>query len=218
MISRWVPTDPGKESQRRYLIQQEICGNDLRWQAHCGSACISHTVKTDISPRTYDDKLNWYHGRVCGGTGTWLLKDETVQEMDRRSWRRNEDLMATRDPRSRSVHLARILLLDSNRCSCTGKTFLSGTVVDTTRAVGPTAFAFLSHTFEVHQEQNIAHSACESKYKQFNPASLSPAIQANPSWGIWLPLQCISLSTDMPPFRIPCCQRYVLPFQCQSRE
>lgn len=39
-----------------------------------------HAIKTDISPRSYDDRLNWYHGRVCEGTGTWLLKDELFKQ------------------------------------------------------------------------------------------------------------------------------------------
>lgn len=37
-------------------------------------------IKIDISPRSYDDKLNWYHGRVCAGTGTWLLKNEVFKD------------------------------------------------------------------------------------------------------------------------------------------
>ena len=33
-------------------------------------------MRTEISPRTYDDKLDWLRGRLCKGTGKWLLKDE----------------------------------------------------------------------------------------------------------------------------------------------
>jgi hypothetical protein len=33
------------------------------------------SIKTDISPKSYDDKLDWFHGRVCEGTGNWLTRD-----------------------------------------------------------------------------------------------------------------------------------------------
>lgn len=36
-----------------------------------------HTIKTDISPKTSEDKLDWFHGRVCEGTGRWLMRDTT---------------------------------------------------------------------------------------------------------------------------------------------
>ena len=35
------------------------------------------SVKTNISPRTYEDKLDSFHARVCQGTGRWLLRDTT---------------------------------------------------------------------------------------------------------------------------------------------
>lgn len=35
------------------------------------------SVKTNISPRTYEDKLDSFHARVCHGTGRWLLRDAT---------------------------------------------------------------------------------------------------------------------------------------------
>ena len=34
-----------------------------------------HVIETGIAPRFYHDKLDWFHGRVCQGTGKWLLKD-----------------------------------------------------------------------------------------------------------------------------------------------
>ena len=36
-----------------------------------------YTIKTDISPKSYEDKLDWYHGRVCKGTWKWLMRDGT---------------------------------------------------------------------------------------------------------------------------------------------
>src|SRR2546421_2826814 len=35
------------------------------------------SIKTDISPRTYGDRLDWFHGRICEGTGRWLMRDAT---------------------------------------------------------------------------------------------------------------------------------------------
>lgn len=37
-------------------------------------------IKTNISPISYDNKLNWIHGRVCAGTGTWLLEHEVFRK------------------------------------------------------------------------------------------------------------------------------------------
>lgn len=36
-------------------------------------------IKTNISPISYDNKLNWIHGRVWQGTGTWLLEDKVFK-------------------------------------------------------------------------------------------------------------------------------------------
>jgi hypothetical protein len=37
-------------------------------------------IRTELSPRTYDDKLDWLRGRLCSGTGEWLLKDQTFTQ------------------------------------------------------------------------------------------------------------------------------------------
>jgi hypothetical protein len=34
-----------------------------------------HSLKTDVSPRRYEDKLDSFHARVYQGTGQWLLRD-----------------------------------------------------------------------------------------------------------------------------------------------
>lgn len=36
-----------------------------------------HIIKTAISPKFYDDKLDWVYGRVCEGSGKWLMGDST---------------------------------------------------------------------------------------------------------------------------------------------
>lgn len=36
-----------------------------------------HIIKTAISPKFYDDKLDWVYGRICEGTGKWLMRDST---------------------------------------------------------------------------------------------------------------------------------------------
>jgi len=53
----------------------------LRALEHFESTERSHrrqeyqSIKTDISPKSYDGKLDWFHGRVCEGTGKWLTRD-----------------------------------------------------------------------------------------------------------------------------------------------
>jgi len=32
-------------------------------------------IKTDVSPRSYEEKLDWLHARRCDGTGRWLKRD-----------------------------------------------------------------------------------------------------------------------------------------------
>jgi hypothetical protein len=39
-----------------------------------------YAIKADMSPRMYNDKLNWFHSRVCEGTGTWLFQDDVVKD------------------------------------------------------------------------------------------------------------------------------------------
>ena len=58
---RLMALDHFKNAERSHRLQQ--------YQA----------IKADINPRTYDDKLNWYHGRVCKGTGKWLFADSTFK-------------------------------------------------------------------------------------------------------------------------------------------
>ncbi|KAL4905604.1 hypothetical protein BDW74DRAFT_167782 [Aspergillus multicolor] len=85
-----------------------------------------HAIKTDFNPRAYDDKLHWYHGRVCKGTGTWLLEDDAFKK-----W------MDTASKTSRVLWIQGI--------PGAGKTFLAGTVINQARTTGLTAFAFLTH-------------------------------------------------------------------------
>ncbi|RAH68765.1 NACHT domain protein [Aspergillus aculeatinus CBS 121060] len=87
-----------------------------------------HVIKTDVNPRMYDDKLNWCHGRICDGSGAWLLRDKAFT-----SWL---DFSAGTPP---------ILWLQG--IPGAGKTFLASLAIDKTRTVAHTAFAFLSHTY-----------------------------------------------------------------------
>ncbi|KAF2191077.1 hypothetical protein K469DRAFT_746515 [Zopfia rhizophila CBS 207.26] len=86
-----------------------------------------YSIKTDISPRSYEDIIDRLHGRICVGTGKWLIRDATfLQWLD----------MA--DASTRVLWLQGI--------PGAGKTFLSSTVVDKAMASGRTIFAFLSYT------------------------------------------------------------------------
>ncbi|PYI24427.1 hypothetical protein BO99DRAFT_92751 [Aspergillus violaceofuscus CBS 115571] len=87
-----------------------------------------HVIKTDVNPRMYDDKLNWCHGRICEGSGAWLLRDN--------AFTRWLDFSAGTPP---------VLWLQG--IPGAGKTFLASLAVDKARTVAHTAFAFLSHTY-----------------------------------------------------------------------
>ncbi|KAH1932003.1 hypothetical protein KXV48_007907 [Aspergillus fumigatus] len=87
-----------------------------------------YAIKADMSPRMYDDKLNWYHSRVCEGTITWLFRDDVIK-----------DWFDVSNGTSKVVWLQGI--------PGAGKTFLAGAMVDKAHAIGHTAFVFLSHAF-----------------------------------------------------------------------
>ncbi|RDW68838.1 uncharacterized protein DSM5745_08598 [Aspergillus mulundensis] len=101
-----------------------------------------HAIKTDFNPRTYGDKLNWYRGRVCKGTGTWLLREDAFKK-----WTD----VANTGPRvlwiqgipGAGLYLPISVLVVADGAS--GKTFLAGTAIDQAQAIGLTAFAFLTH-------------------------------------------------------------------------
>ncbi|RAK81216.1 NACHT domain protein [Aspergillus fijiensis CBS 313.89] len=87
-----------------------------------------HVIKTDVNPRMYDDKLNWCHGRICDGSGAWLLRDRAFTR-----WL------------NFSAGTPSVLWLQG--IPGAGKTFLASLAIDKTRTVAHTAFAFLSHTY-----------------------------------------------------------------------
>ncbi|KAK2612783.1 hypothetical protein QQS21_001235 [Conoideocrella luteorostrata] len=72
-------------------------------------------IKTNISPKSYDNILDRIRGRTCKGTGTWLLEDETFKV-----W---------------------LDITDSSP----RKTFLCGTAITKAMTSCRTVFAFLSH-------------------------------------------------------------------------
>ena len=69
-----------KEVQLEH-IQQEY-DSRLRSLEHFESTEKAHRrqeyrgIQTDISPSTFDEKLNWLHIRRCEGTGGWIFKDQ----------------------------------------------------------------------------------------------------------------------------------------------
>lgn len=36
-----------------------------------------HNIKIAISPEFYDKRLDWIYGRICKGSGKWLVRDST---------------------------------------------------------------------------------------------------------------------------------------------
>ena len=56
------------EARRLALAHFEKTEKAHQQQEYCA-------IRTEISPKTYDDKLNELHGRTYESTGRWLLKD-----------------------------------------------------------------------------------------------------------------------------------------------
>ncbi|KEY74072.1 hypothetical protein S7711_02661 [Stachybotrys chartarum IBT 7711] len=87
-----------------------------------------NVIKTDILPKFYDDKLNWIHGRVCEGTGYWLLQDDMFNK-----W------LDFTNTSTKMLWLQGI--------PGAGKTFLAGIAIDKAMTLHRTVFAFLSHAY-----------------------------------------------------------------------
>jgi hypothetical protein len=58
------------EARLRSLEHFEMTEKSQRRQEY-------HNIKADISPKLYEGSLDWLHGRVCEGTGRWLMRDTT---------------------------------------------------------------------------------------------------------------------------------------------
>ncbi|PMD44746.1 hypothetical protein L207DRAFT_552817 [Hyaloscypha variabilis F] len=87
-----------------------------------------NTIKEAISPRTYEDELYRIRGRICEGTGKWLLRDATFAEWIDGSEKPTKPIWLQGIPGA-------------------GKTYLSSTVIDHALSKGRTLFAFLSYKF-----------------------------------------------------------------------
>ncbi|RYP01740.1 hypothetical protein DL764_006102 [Monosporascus ibericus] len=90
-------------------------------------------LETSMAPTFYDKKLNYLRGRLCGGTGSWLLNDSHM-----RKW-----LNATEDSPN---------IIWLRGIPGAGKTFLAACVVDDIRSSSSSCnqaiFSFLSHAFQ----------------------------------------------------------------------
>lgn len=106
-----------------------------------------NTIKTAISPRTYEEDLYRLHGRICKGTGKWLLKDPIFVKWQNESEKIVKFIWLQGIPGAGIFTTAQPHFFDSILTWCTGKTFLSSTVVDKANAQGRTLFAFLSYKF-----------------------------------------------------------------------
>ncbi|KAM3072164.1 hypothetical protein ACMFMG_008621 [Clarireedia jacksonii] len=123
-----------KEVQFEHIQQQHEA--TLRSLDHFEAAEKAHQlqeyngIRIEISPQTYDYKLDWLRGRMCSGTGKWLLEHQTFTQ-----WLNVSDV---------SMRLMWIQGIPG-----AGKTFLACTVVDEARKIpqSRTFFAFLSHNF-----------------------------------------------------------------------
>ena len=70
---RWEHIREEHDARRRALEHFERTDRSNTQQEY-------HIIKTAISPKFYDDKLDWFYGRVCEGTGKWLIRDSTFVE------------------------------------------------------------------------------------------------------------------------------------------
>jgi hypothetical protein len=57
-----------QKAQQQALEHYEKTEKSFRRQEY-------QSLKTNISPRSYEDRLDSYHARICQGTGQWLLRD-----------------------------------------------------------------------------------------------------------------------------------------------
>jgi hypothetical protein len=106
-----------------------------------------NTIKEVISPRTYEDELNRIRGRICEGTGKWLLRDTTFIKWIKGSEKPTKPIWLQGIPGAGMFRSAECHLLHSFLTRCVGKTYLSSTVIDYALTEGRTLFAFLSYKF-----------------------------------------------------------------------
>lgn len=105
-----------------------------------------NAIKADACPVFYDDNLNRLEGRLCAGTGKWLLADTTFRKwLDpsnvsmRRLWLRG--IPGAGQSKYLGVIYCMLLLT-----LLLGKTFLVATAIRHVMKYGCTIFAYLSHT------------------------------------------------------------------------
>ncbi|KAF6803819.1 NACHT domain protein [Colletotrichum musicola] len=105
-----------------------------------------NSIRTHISPRSYDDDLNRLQGSICPGTGNWLLRDKSFWDWMDRSQSASQILWLKGIPRS-------------------GKTFLAATIILYTKKLKSeglkshgTLFAFLSYKDSQTTALSVIHS------------------------------------------------------------
>lgn len=118
-------------------------------------------IKTNVSPKFYDARLDWIRGRVCQGTGKWLRDDETFRAWLDVTNSSTKILWLQGIPGAGksavSVHpLFTNLTINIVRI---GKTFLTSTAIDATTRLCRTVFAFLNH---IHSNGTSALSVLHS--------------------------------------------------------
>jgi NACHT domain len=113
-------------------------------------------LKTNISPQSYEHKLDWLHTRVCQGTGRWLLKDSTFARwLDitdasvKVLWLQGIPGAGALIKFTRALALLLFAMADVETDQTIGKTFLSSTIIHKTREFKQTRtiYVFLSYTF-----------------------------------------------------------------------
>ncbi|KAI1079677.1 hypothetical protein F5B20DRAFT_160940 [Whalleya microplaca] len=118
---------------RRHVVEkfEKIEKKQRHQQYYC--------IKTELAPQNYDANLYQARSRVCEGTEKWLLKDNIFKQ-----W------LDTSDKSTRLLWLRGI--------PGAGKTVLSSIVVDQTRILGRTLFAFLRYNAPTRTALSVLHS------------------------------------------------------------
>ncbi|RSL54227.1 hypothetical protein CEP54_010009 [Fusarium duplospermum] len=98
-----------------------------------------NALETAIAPTSYRKKLSFLRGRVCEGTGDWLIKDPDLSK-----W-----LKVTQDS-PKVIWLCGI--------PGAGKTYLAACVVKESMLLGHTLFVFLSHEHQDTSAMSVLHS------------------------------------------------------------
>lgn len=136
------------------LLRSEVTMQHIREEHELRARSLTHfdkeaefqdqqrfqTLKTRVSPRTYDDQLDWLLNRSCQGSAKWLVKDKRFS-----GWL--------------EISNTAVRWLWIHGIPGSGKTFVCAAAVTEAKAHHRTLFAFASH---IHQSTLTARLILQS--------------------------------------------------------